>query len=201
MTESVEGDDLPADDLIVTGRRSLLEAFRCSSIRELESLLDDQYEPWVFIEDEDEAADDYLVVRIGTRGIELAFPFAVGEIWSCLDDLAAVKDFENACEELADQIETVEGFSVLVSISYDFDPSALKPHHRRRCLDSGDEVQEVGDYPYKDRMTDEASVDTWLAERFEENFPGLSIIFEALDDDHDPATPLLVIRELYESGT
>lgn len=200
MSEPVDDGDLPPDDLIVTSRRSLFDAFHCSSLQELENLLDAHYEPWVFIEAEEMAPDEGLVVRIGTRGTGLDYPFAVGEIWSCLDDLDAVNDFENACEELADQIEDVEGFRVQVSIAYDFDPSALKPHHRRRCLDSGDEVQEVGDYPYKDRMSDEASVDAWRAERFERNFPGLSVTFGALENDHDPTTPLLVLREPEQSG-
>lgn len=182
----------PSNDLMVTGIQALLNAFGCGSLQALESVLDDHYEQSVFIESEAVDADEGIEVRIGPCSTQLAYPFAIREIWSCLDDLEAEYDFAAECERLADEIEEIEGFGVAVGIDYCCDTSTLRRRHQRRSLDSGVEVQHVDAYPFKKPMSDNSSIGSWLEERFEKAFPGLEIRFDGYPD----TDPELSLREL-----
>jgi len=191
-THPLDESGLPHDDLVVTSRRSLLKAFDCTSVEHLEAVLDDQYEHSVQVQSDAMAADDGLEVEIGTRATQLEYPFAIGDIWSALNDLEVEDHFENECSRLADEIEEIEGFRVTVEIDHSFDTSTLRRRHQRRSLDSGVEVQHVDMYSFKRPMSDNASVGSWLEERFKKKFPGLEIRF----DGHPDPDPDLSLGEL-----
>lgn len=170
--------DQGADDrlAVVTSLHSLLRITECRALRDLSDRIEDRLEPaYVEVTGIGRFACEGIEVRVHDRGACLHYPFPIAELWSYVADLEAEYNFENACGELEYEIEQVEGIRVCVSIDHSCDVSLLKAKHRRRCLDTGVEVQAVPRYPYRRALSRTGTWDEWEADRFRRNFPGLDV--------------------------
>lgn len=104
---------------------------------------------------------------------EFGDPFRAGDLLSDLIAIDRERGAELGYQELAEQIEDVEGIEVSVSISYDYDPGKLKRQHHRLFINEYLQVQYPRPYPYKRPMGGSKTAKEWLTDRFERHYPGL----------------------------
>jgi hypothetical protein len=69
--------------VVVAGVSDLLVATACGDLDELESVVDSNCEPDVWVTD----VGDGIEVGSGTSGIVLEFPFTFTEFWSTVDEV------------------------------------------------------------------------------------------------------------------
>lgn len=176
--------------------RAFLRAVECSSLQELEDLLDDRLEPaFVQMRGIGRFAAEGVEVQVEDRGTELYFPFAPLEFWSAVNLLELEAESTRACEELASQISDVEGIDLYVIVGYDADETRLKPSHRRTILYNGVAVQFPRDYPYRSPMTGRRTFAEWRSTRFDRHYPGLEPSLLSPHDEAPDTTPLALLRD------
>lgn len=177
---------------------SLLGLMSCNTVDDLQGVLGADLDGDLDIVQESVGGDDEeIVVRVGVRGTALRFPLSVGELWEIVEDLEEEYQSGIACAGLADEIDMIEGFSVVVTIDYYCDENCVSPDQRRRELSSGVVVQFPTPYPYDSGFRGDARFDEWVRERFLSHFQGLDVELaevQGLDPD-------MTLAELRESGT
>lgn len=89
--------------------RAFLRAVECSSLQELEDLLDERLEPaFVQMRGIGRFASQGVEIQVQDRGAEFYFPFTPLDFWPAVDLLELEAESTTACEELASQISDVE---------------------------------------------------------------------------------------------
>lgn len=181
---------------VVGSVRSFLGAVECSSLQELEDLLDDRLEPaFVQVRGIGRFACGGVDVQVGGRGTTHEFPFALAEFWSAIDLLELEAESESACEELAFEISDVEGLGLWVVVTYDVDWTLIKPRHKRMDLDNGVTVQFPAAYPYRSRIDGRRTFAEWRASRFDRHYPGLEACLLPPHDETPVTTPIEALRD------
>jgi hypothetical protein len=164
------------DEEVFDSRDSLLGYFGFSDFGSMTDLVDEMLE------------DDFGILlsvdEYGTHGFEInagkyqrmmEYPFTMGEFQSAMKDIDKMAMADTAYEELAAQIEKIEGFPVEVRFDW-FDLPGWADIPNVEWLDSGfGAVQFPSDYPYKRAMNKNKTIEDWTNTRFEPNYPWLVV--------------------------
>jgi hypothetical protein len=178
-------DDTIDFERVVHSMEELLDACRCDSLLMLEQLIEDHVDGYMHVWGEGNpggSGDGDIEVcepHLG-RGTCFAFPFPVGELFESAEDFRAMFLIEDELLELAATIETIEGFEV--ELELDPDATGVPARLRRRETAHGVLVQEIRWYPFKKRMSSDATFGEWLRERLFRDNPGLMVV-DGFDDD------------------
>lgn len=170
-------DEIDADR-VVESVEQLLDACRCGTLDDLESLIDDLIDAEVRVCGEGRPGrrgdgDIEVYLHGPARSTIHLFPFAVRELFHNASDIDQVWRFDMELEGLAESIEMIEGFTVELEIN----PSATVPDRlQRRMSGEGRLVQWIIPYPYQRRMTGTATLDEWFARRVLRHNPGLRLV-------------------------
>ena len=176
--------------------RAFLRAVECSSLQELEDLLDERLEPaFVQMRGIGRFASQGVEIQVQDRDAEFYFPFTPLDFWPAVDLLELEAESTTACEELASQISDVEGIDLYVIVTYDVDETRLKPRHRRTLLDNDVAVQFPGDYPYRSPMSERRTFAEWRSTRFDRHYPGIEPNLLPPHEAAPDTTPLALLRD------
>jgi hypothetical protein len=153
------------DRVLVSDVKTLLDFYGYENLFDLASYIDDtiEFDPDVELED----GGRELVLTVGGFCLGLQFPLILGHLWSTARDCDELIQARNAYDELESEIKALEGFDVRIEADEEYN---LGWEIMGYAL-----VSPVEPYPYKRAMRGSKAIEDWIVERFEKNYPGLTV--------------------------
>jgi hypothetical protein len=153
------------DRVVVSDIKALLDFYGYEDLFDLATYVDDaiEFDPDVVLE----SGGGELVLSVGGFCVGLDFPLILGELWSTARDCDELIQARDAYDQLEYEIKALEGFNVSIEADEEY---YLGHEIMGYAL-----VSPVEPYPYKRAMRGSKAIEDWIVERFEKNYPGLTV--------------------------
>jgi hypothetical protein len=168
----------PPDEEIIDSRDSLFRIIGIDDFDAMEDVVDEMmgsdFGFWLAVEEGGDGSEGF-VINTGKYQVEKQYPFTMGEFRDAVEDLDTMGKAETSYDELASQIESVEGFPVQVTFDWvDLYEGEGEPEVQwlrgRYCATAF-----PSEYPYQRAMNGSKTIQEWITNRFEPNYPWLVV--------------------------